>query len=165
MEDVSGITSIFIFISGAVLLIYSAEKLIGYLVGAASGLMVSVFLLAIIFTGIEFDDVVLGVAFNLEDFSGVALGIVFGTALSLSGVVLALAAIFAPTEVNIPRDYIALFAASPLLMIVFALLAPFTVVDGVILLALFALFIAYVAVRESTSDKPVFRDATMYERM
>lgn len=165
MEEASGITSIFIFISGAVLLIYSAEKLIGYLVGAASGLSVSVFLLAIIFTGIEFDDVVLGVAFNLEDFGGVALGIVFGTAISLSGVVLALAAILTPTEVNIPRDYIAIFAAAPLVMIVFALLAPFTAVDGVVLLALFVLFIAYVAVRESTSDKPVFRDAKMYEGM
>ena len=63
----STITSIFIFISGAVLLKYSAEKLIGYLIGAASGLRVSLFLLAILFTGIEFDDIFLGVALNLED--------------------------------------------------------------------------------------------------
>src|SRR5699024_12654863 len=65
-ENASGITAIFIFISGATLLIYSAEKLIGYLVGAGSRLMISVFLLAVIFTGIEFDDIALGVALNLE---------------------------------------------------------------------------------------------------
>lgn len=163
MEEASGIVSIFIFISGAVLLIYSAEKLIGYLVGAASGLTVSVFLLAIIFTGIEFDDVVLGVALNLEDLGGVALGIVFGTALSITGVTLALAAILTPTEVNIPRDYIGILAAAPIIMIVFTLMAPFTVVDGAILLGMFVVFLTYVYLRESRADKPVFRDARMYE--
>lgn len=147
------------------LLIYSAEKLIDYLVGAASGLRVSVFLLAIIFTGIEFDDIFLGVALNLEGLDGVALGIVFGTVISLIGIVLALAAILAPTDVNIPRDYIAIFVAAPLVMIVFTLTAPLTAIDGVVLLGLTLLFIAYVAVRESRSNTPVFRDAKMYERM
>jgi cation:H+ antiporter len=165
VKGASGITSIFIFISGAVLLIYSAEKLIGYLIGAASGLRVSLFLLAIIFTGIEFDDIFLGVALNMEDLGGVALGIVFGTVLSITGIVLALAAILTPTEVNIPRDYIAILAGAPLVMIVFTLMAPLTTIDGVILLGLFVLFLAYVAVREFRSDKPIFRDATMYERM
>jgi cation:H+ antiporter len=165
MEEASGITSILIFISGAVLLIYSAEKLIGYLIGAASGLRVSVFLLAIIFTGIEFDDVFLGVVLNLEELSGVALGIVFGTALSITGVVFALAAILTPTTVNIPRDYVAILAAAPLVMIAFTLTAPFTVFDGAILLGLFVAFVAYVAVREYGADKPVFRDATMHEMM
>ncbi|MQA15574.1 MAG: sodium:proton exchanger [Pseudonocardiaceae bacterium] len=156
-------TSMLIFISGAALLIYSAEKLIGYLVGVASGLKVSVFLLAIIFTGIEFDDIFLGVTLNLEDLDGVALGIVFGTALSLPGIVLALAAILTPTKVNIPRDYLLLFAIAPLVMIVFTLMAPLTAIDGVILIALFVLFITYVAVRESRGETPVFRDAEMYE--
>lgn len=165
MEEASGITSILIFISGAVLLIYSAEKLIGYLVGAASGLRVSVFLLAIIFTGIEFDDIFLGVVLNLEELSGVALGIVFGTALSITGIVFALAAILTPTEVIIPRDYVAILAAAPLVMIVFTLTAPYTATDGVILLGLFVLFIVYVAVREYGAEKPVFRDSTMYEGM
>lgn len=155
--------SIFIFISGAVLLIYSAEKLIGHLVGVASSLNISVFLLAIVFTGIEFDDVFLGVALNLEDLGGVALGTVFGTALSLIGVVLALAAIIAPSAVVIPRPYLVIFAAAPFVMIVFALTAPLAVVDGVILLGLFVLFIAYVIVRESRGEKAVFRDAEMYE--
>lgn len=147
------------------LLIYSAEKLIGYLIGAASGLNVSLFLLAIIFTGIEFDDIFLGVALNVEDLGGVALGIVFGTVLSITGIVLALAAILTPTAINIPRDYIAIFAAAPLVMVVFTLMAPLTAIHGVVLIGLFVLFIAYVAVREFRADKPVFRDATMYERM
>src|SRR6266545_1467789 len=94
----SGVISIFIFISGATLLVYSAERLIGSLVGVSRGLRISVFLLAIIFTGIEFDDVVLGVALNLEDEQEVALGLVIGTAVSFTGIVLALGAILTPTR-------------------------------------------------------------------
>ena len=114
-------TSIFIFISGATLLVYSAERLISSLVGVSRGLRISVFLLAIIFTGIDFDDIVLGVALNLEDEQEVALGLVLGTAVSFTGIVLALGAILTPTRFDIPREYIAIFAAAPLIMFVFAL--------------------------------------------
>jgi cation:H+ antiporter len=158
-----GVTSIFTFISGAVLLIFSAEKLVGYLAGAASGLKVSMFLLALIFTGVEFDDITLGLAFNLEGFSHVALGIVFGTAISFSGVVLALGALLVPSRIKIPRDYIAIFVAAPLVLLAFTLTAPFTVVDGGILIALFLAFIGYVAVRETTRRAPSDLGAEMYE--
>jgi cation:H+ antiporter len=157
--------SILIFVAGAALLVYTAEKLIVYLVGAASGLRISVFLLAIIFTGIEFDDVALGVALNVEDLGGVALGTVFGTAISMTGIVLALAAIISPTRVNIPRSYIAIFAAAPLAMIPFVLTAPLTPSDGVVLVLLFVAFIGYVAAKELRSTTPVFRNAEILERI
>jgi cation:H+ antiporter len=157
--------SILIFVAGAALLIYSAEKLIVYLVGAASGLHISVFLLAIIFTGIEFDDVAFGVVLNMEDLGEVALGTVFGTAIAMTGIVLALTAIVSPTRVNIPRSYIALFAVSPLLMIPFILLAPLTPVHGVILVLLFVAFIGYVASKELRSTTPVFRNAEILEKI
>ncbi|SHN46770.1 sodium:calcium antiporter [Cryptosporangium aurantiacum] len=158
-------TSILIFILGAALLVYCAEKLIVYLVGTAGGLHISVFLLAILFTGIEFDDVALGIALNMEDLGGVALGTVFGTAISMTGIVLALAAIISPTRVNIPRSYLALFAASPLMMVPFVLAAPLTAADGVVLLLLFVAFIAYVAANELRSSTPIFRNAEILERI
>jgi cation:H+ antiporter len=163
--EISGVSSIFVFISGAALLVYSAEKLIGYLVEAASGLRVSVFLLAILFTGIEFDDIFLGVALGLEDMSGVGLGIVFGTALSLTGVTLALAAILVPFDVNIHRDYLALFAVSPFVLLPFVLSGGIGLTDGVILIGLFLAFLAYVIYRESESDTQVFRNAEMQEML
>ena len=128
-------TSIFIFISGATLLVYSAERLISSLVGVSRGLRISVFLLAIIFTGIEFDDIVLGVALNLEDEQDVALGLVLGTAVSFTGIVLALGAILTPTRFDIPREYIVIFAVAPLIMVVFALREEVTTADAVVLLA------------------------------
>jgi len=158
-------TSILIFVVGAALLVYSAEKLIGYLVGAANGLHISVFLLAIVFTGIEFDDVALGVALNVEDLGGVALGTVFGAAISMTGVVLALAAIISPTRVQIPGSYLALWAASPLVLIPFVLTAPLTAGDGVVLLGLFLAFIGYIAAKELRSTTPVFRNAEILERV
>jgi len=158
-------TSLLIFAAGAALLIYSAEKLIVYLVGAASGLHVSVFLLAIVFTGIEFDDVAFGVVLNVDDLGDVALGTVFGTAISMTGIVLALAMIITPTRVNIPRSYIVLFAVSPLALVPFVLVGSLTAVDGVVLVLLFVAFIGYVAVRELRSTTPVFRNAEILERI
>jgi cation:H+ antiporter len=157
--------SILLFVAGAALLIYSAEKLIIYLVGAAAGLRISVFLLAIVFTGIEFDDVALGVALNLENVSDVALGTVFGTAISMIGVVLALAAILSPTKVNVPRPYIALFAATPLVLIPFIVFGPLTPLYGAVLVLLFVLFIGYVATRELKQSTPVFRNAEILEKL
>jgi cation:H+ antiporter len=150
--------SIFVFISGAMLLVYSAERLIDSLVGAAAGLKISLFLLAIVFTGIEFDDIVLGVALELEELEGVALGLVLGTAVAFTGVVLALGAILTPTKVRVPSDYIVIFAAAPLIMVVFALAEPINVAEGVVLLGLFAVFVAYVTVREVRRETPTFRN-------
>lgn len=161
----AGLSSVFVFISGAALLVYSAEKLIGYLVEAASGLKVSVFLLAIIFTGIEFDDIFLGVALGLEGMSGVGLGIVFGTALSLTGVTLAVATILTPFDVNIPRDYLVLFAVSPFVLLPFVLIGGIGFTDGVLLVGLFLAFLVYVVYRESENDTEVFRNAEMQEML
>ena len=158
-------TSIFIFISGATLLVYSAERLISSLVGVSRGLRISVFLLAIIFTGIEFDDIVLGVALNLEDEQDVALGLVLGTAVSFTGIVLALGAILTPTRFTIPREYIVIFAVSPLVMLVLALREEVTAADGVVLLVLFIAWIAYVAYREMRRETATFRNLEIVEEL
>jgi cation:H+ antiporter len=156
-------TSIFIFISGATLLVYSAERLIGGLVGVSRGLAVSVFLLAIIFTGIEFDDIVLGIALNLEDEQDVALGLVIGTAVSFTGIVLALGAILTPTTFSIPREYVVVFALAPLVMVVFAVRKEVTTVDAIVLVILFVAWVVYVAVRESRRETATFRNLEIIE--
>lgn len=156
-------TSILVFAAGAALLIYSAEKLITYLVGAARGLAVSVFLLAVVFTGIEFDDLVFGVALNVEGLEDVALGVIFGTVISMIGVVLALAALLVPCRVTVPRDYLVVFAASPLVLVGLASAGEIGTPVAVILVALFAAFLAYVAVRERSRTEATFRDGEISE--
>jgi cation:H+ antiporter len=126
-------------------------------------LAISVFLLAIIFTGIEFDDIVLGIALNLEDDQDVALGLVIGTAVSFSGIVLALGAIITPTRFSVPREYIVVFALAPLILLVFALRKEVTIVDAVVLILLFVLWIVFVAVKESRRETPTFRNLEVVE--
>ena len=161
----NSITSLIVFAAGAAVLIYSAEKLITYLVGAARGLAISLFLLAILFTGIEFDDLVFGVVLNLEGLEDVALGVVFGTVISMSGLVLALAALIAPSKVEIPRDYIAIFALAPLILVPVALIGELGVVSSIVLILLFVVFVLYVARRESRRAVPTFRSAEVLENL
>jgi cation:H+ antiporter len=158
-------TPIIIFAAGAAVLIYSAEKLITYLVGAARGLAISLFLLAILFTGIEFDDLVFGVVLNLEGLGDVALGVIFGTVISMTGLVLALAALIAPCRVEIPKDYIVLFAIAPLVLIGPALIGQLGVVSGIVLILLFAVFVAYIAYRESQRAVPTFRSEEVLKEL
>lgn len=159
------ITSLIIFAAGSAVLVYSAEKLITYLVGAARGLSVSLFLLAILFTGIEFDDLAFGIVLNLEGLEDVAIGIIFGTVMSMTGLVLGLAALIAPCRVEIPRDYVAIFAVAPLLLVPIALIGELGVVSAIVLIMLFVAFVAYVAFREYHRAMPTFRSAEVLESL
>ncbi|MGQ0574092.1 MAG: sodium:calcium antiporter [Pseudonocardia sp.] len=153
------------FVLGIAVLVYSAEKLIGYLVGVASRWVISLFLIAIVFTGIEFDDLAFGIVLNLEDLSEVALGTVIGTTIALTGIVLALAAIIAPGPVDVPKDYLVLFVAAPVVMFALALTGALTFVTGIVLVVLFVAFVGWVAYREYTARRPVWRNAELYEQL
>jgi cation:H+ antiporter len=153
------------FVLGIAVLIYSAEKLIGYLVGVSSRWVVSLFLVAVVFTGIEFDDLTFGIVLNLEDLSQVALGTVIGTTIAMTGIVLALAAIIAPCAVEVPKDYLVLFVAAPVLMFVLALTGVFTVAIGVVLVVAFVAFVAWIAYRERAARRPIWRNAELYEQL
>jgi cation:H+ antiporter len=153
------------FVLGIAVLVYSAEKLIGYLVGVSSRWAISLFLIAVVFTGIEFDDLAFGIVLNLEDLSEVALGTVVGTTTAMTGIVLALAAIIAPTPVDVPKDYLVLFVLAPIIMFALALTGALTVLTGVVLLLLFVAFVGWVAYREYSARRPVWRNAEVYEQL
>ena len=153
------------FVLGVAVLVYCAEKLIGHLVGVASRWAISLFLVAVVFTGIEFDDLAFGLALGLEDLHEVALGTVIGTTVAMPGLVLAVAAIVAPTTVTVPRDYLGLYMAAPLVMYALALTGTLTPAAGVVLVALFAGFVGWIALREYAARRPVWRDAALYEQI
>jgi cation:H+ antiporter len=135
----------FVFlIAGGLLLTASVEKLISYLARSATRLNISLFTLALIFTGFEFDDTILALVFASGDMEGVALG----TALAIIGITLALAAIIRPFSVDLPTDYVILFGLLPLLLLPFALIGSLTLVHGVILIVAFVLLLGYFVVRE-----------------
>jgi cation:H+ antiporter len=153
------------FVLGIALLVYCAEKLIAHLVGVASRWAISLFLIAVVFTGIEFDDLAYGIVLNVDDLKQAALGTVIGTTVAMTGIVLALAAIIAPCEFDVPRSYLALFVAAPILMYVFAATGALTLATGVVLVLLFVAFVGWIAYREKAARRPVWRNAEYYEQL
>jgi cation:H+ antiporter len=150
-----------VVVAGGALLIACVEKLIGYLTRAALGLGVSLFSLAILFTGFEFDDTILALVFASGGLEGVALG----TALAIVGITLALAAVVRPFSVEIPRDYLVLLVVSPLVLVPLVLLGTLSRSHGIGLLVLFFAFLAYVVYMEHRRNVPVFRDTDVVERV
>ncbi|MFD1514171.1 sodium:calcium antiporter [Halomarina rubra] len=146
-----------VLLGGVFLLTACAEKLISYLTRASLGLRISLFALAIVFTGFEVDDMMVAVVFSAGNLEGAALGTALGTALAITGITLALAAIVQPFSVAIPRDYVALFALSPLLVVPFAAVGTLSPVHGIVLIGLFIAVFSYLVVREYQRDIPVFR--------
>lgn len=153
------------FVLGIAVLVYSAEKLIAHLVGVASRWAISLFLVAVVFTGIEFDDLAFGIVLNVDDLKQAALGTVIGTTVAMTGVVLALAAIIAPCAVDVPKSYLALFVAAPIVMYALAAFGALTLVTGVVLVLLFVAFVGWIAYREKAARRPVWRNAELYEQL
>lgn len=150
---------------GAIVLTYCVEKLISYLTRAALGLGISILTLAMVFTGFEFDDTVVALVFGASGLERVALGTALGTALAITGITLAVAAVVQPFPADIPLDYLLLFALSPLVLIPFVLLGRLTVVHGLLLIAIFLLVLGYIIARELKRDVPVFRNSEIAERI
>lgn len=165
VEGQGTIGAILALVLGGVLLTVCVEKLINYLTRAALGLQISLFTLAILFTGIEFDDTVLALVLSAGDLEGAALGTALGTGLAIVGVTLALAAIVTPFPVDLPSDYVALFAIAPVLLVPFVLWGTLTVVHGLVLLVAFVLMFGYIVVREYHRDVPVFRNSELGRRV
>ena len=153
--------AILVLVGGVVLLTACVEKLISYLTRAALGLRLSLFAFALVFTGFEFDDTVLGLALASGGLEGAALGTALGTGLAIVGVTLAVAAVVKPFPVDLPTDYVALFVLSPLVLVPFVLVGTLTLVHGVALIGLFVLAVAYLVAREFRRDTPVFRNSDL----
>ena len=152
-----------VLVVGAGVLTVCVEKLISYLTRAALGLRVSLFTLAILFTGIEFDDAILALVLSAGDLERVALGTALGTGLAILGFTLALAAIIKPFPIDLPADYVVILALGPVLLIPFALAGTLTFVHGVVLLGFFLLAFGYIIARERQRDTPVFRNTELGE--
>lgn len=153
--------AVFVLLLGGLILIAFVEKLISYISRAATGLGISVFSLAIVFTGFEFDDTILALVFASGGMEEVALGTALGTALAILGITLAVAAIARPFSVSIPRDYLALLFVSPLVLVPLVVLGTLTTIHGLFLIALFFVFLGYIIWMEARRDVPVFRETDL----
>lgn len=102
-----------LFAAGVGLVIWATERLLEGLVGLASLVRVSVFAIAAVLSGFEAENVAVGLAAARRGASEVALGTVFGGAIFLVCGALGLGAVLYPLRVNLPRGFLVLMAACP----------------------------------------------------
>ena len=103
------------FIIGAVLAIWATERLLEGLVSLAQVLRFSAFAIGAVLSGLEAENIAVGLAAGARGVAEVSLGTVFGGAIFLICVALGVAALLFPLEVHLPRGTLFLFAASPVL--------------------------------------------------
>lgn len=146
-----------LFVVGVVLIVYSVEELVENIAKAAVVTGLSTFVLAVLFAGMDFENWAFGVASMVGDLPGVAIGSALGSGLFLVGTAVALGGFLTPFETNIDRDYLGILLVSPLILLVFILDGTLSRLDGVALLLVFALLIAYIYRAEATG-RETFRD-------
>ncbi len=134
------------FVAGVVVVVASTERLLDALVGLARAARIAPFVAAAILSGLEAENVAVGVAAGSRGASDVALGTAFGGAIFLVCVALGLGALIAPLRVHLPRGVVLLMPAAAVvagLPILFPRTPRWT---GAVLLLAFALAIAYLII-------------------
>ena len=146
--DVSGWTAVAALLGGTVVLLASIELLIHALVQTAVRFGVSAFLLAVIFSGWEFDNVAFGLLTGFREMQSVAFGLAIGNAVSIFGLTLALGALAFPFATDVPTDYVVLLALAPFGLTPVLLSGSLTPALGATFLLLYVVIFAYIVQRE-----------------
>jgi cation:H+ antiporter len=134
----SALGSAAVFLVGIGVVIWSVEAFVERVAEAAVELGVSTFLLTVLLAGVDLENAVLGVAAAAGDLPDVALGTVFGEALFVLAAAVGLAGVAVPFRQETPRNYLALTAVSPVLLLALSVDGKLSRSDGLLLLAGFA---------------------------
>ncbi len=124
-------------------MVWATERLLEGLVGLAGLLRVSAFAIAAVLSGFEAENVAVGLAAARRGAEEVALGTVFGGAIFLVCVALGLGAVLYPLRVRLPRGFLFLLAACPVVVGVGIVGRTTTRPAGAALLVAFAAAILY----------------------
>jgi len=151
--EVSGWAAVATLLLGSLILLASIELLIHALIRTALRFGVSAFVLAVIFSGWEFDNVAFGLFTGFAEMQNVAFGLAIGNSVSIFGMTLALGAIAIPFTVDVPRDYLVLMVGSPLLLIPPLLSGSLTPTLSILFIAAYVLIFAYILRREGQMDR------------
>lgn len=136
--------AVVLFIVGLGMVIYFAEKLVKGAVGTSVGFGISAFLVSVIFIGFDPENLAVGAVGSLEGVAGIALGSIVGAAMVAIALAFGITALIAPMRFEqAPKRVLAVPVLAVVLLGALALDSQLSRIDGVILLAGFALSIAY----------------------
>ncbi|MDQ6899477.1 MAG: hypothetical protein M3072_08220 [Candidatus Dormibacteraeota bacterium] len=126
-----------------VVVIWATERLLEGMVGLASLLRLAPFAIAGIFSGLEAENVAVGVVAAHAGAADIALGTVFGGGIFVVCVALGLGAVLFPLRVDLPRGVVLVLAASPLVAGLALIGDRTSRVAGAVLLVAFGLALGY----------------------
>ena len=147
---------------GIALIVGGAEAFVDGLLGVGSRLRTSPFVLVVLLSGFELENLAAGIAANAKGLPGAAAGTVFGGVTFLALGVAGLGAVIAPIEANLPKGFLLWTAISPLPTLILSLDGDLSRLDGALLLIWFV--VALIAVAR-TGRAILYDDAPKKQRL
>jgi len=102
------------FLGGAVLVVIATERLLEGLVGISQATTLAPFVVSAILSGLEAENIAVGIAAGHEGSGAIALGTAFGGATFLVCIALGVGAMVAPLRARLPRGILVLLVAAVL---------------------------------------------------
>lgn len=150
--------AVVLLITGVALVVSGAELLFGGLLASARRLRFSPFVLTVVLSGFELENLAAGIAADLQGLPGAAAGTFLGGTTFLALGVAGLSAMVTPISAKLRGAALAWTAVAPLPTVVLALDGRLSRLDGALLLVWFAVALAGVAHRGSmgyrVADEP-----------
>ncbi len=147
------------FVVGVVIVVAATERLLRGLVGIATAARVAPFVASAVLSGMEVENVAVGLAAGARGSADVALGTAYGGAVVLLCWALGAGALIAPLRVRVPRGVVLLVPGAALLAGLPILFPATPRWSGLLLLAAFALALGYLA--HASRDHPFMDDAEL----
>ena len=131
--------SLALFAAGIALVIAGAEAFIDGLLATAHRYRISAFFLTVFISGLEFENIVAGLAANLAGLPGAAAGTFLGGTSFIALAIAGIGAAIAPLRTTLPAPFLITTGASGLPLALLALDREISRLDGVLLVIWFAL--------------------------
>jgi cation:H+ antiporter len=131
--------------AGLALIIGGAESFFTGLMSTATRLRVAPFVLVVVISGVELENLVAGISANVGDYGNVAAGTFLGGTTFVALGVTGLSALAAPIDARLPTPVLLWTAAAPLPLLVLGRDGDLSRQDGAVLVAWFAVCLAGLA--------------------
>jgi cation:H+ antiporter len=141
----SSVAAVALLLLGLVLVVGGAELFFDGLLASAARLRVSAFVLTVVLSGLELENLVAGIAADLKGLPGAAAGTFLGGTTFIALAVAGLSGVLAPFRAAMPRSVLVLTAASPLPLLGLAADGDLSRLDGVLLVLWFVAALAGLA--------------------
>ena len=129
----SGVVGLAALAGGIVLVIWAADLLVDGLLGVGRALRIAPFVLTVVLSGFETENLVAGIAANAKGLPGAAAGTFLGGVTFLAFAVAGLGGVIAPMRVVLPPRFALWIAAAPLPLLVLAEDGHLSRVEGAVL--------------------------------